>query len=127
MKEHHIHILEILEIISRCQAECPWTKVQKPEEIIAQAKSELAEVETALANNDMANLEEELGDVLYDILLLMSVCKVHKNIDVKKSLTMLRDKMIRRKPYLYGDEKAETVEDVLRIWKRVKEEEKNKK
>jgi len=126
MKEEHSHLIEVLNIVERVRGEkgCPWIKEQTAEKHIKELKSEIEEVETALKNNDLENLSEELGDVLYDVLLLIKICEDEKNIDIKKTLITIRDKIIRRKPYVFGNEKAATAEEASKIWRRIKEEEK---
>jgi len=128
MKEAHGQLLEVIDILEKVCGEdgCPWVKAQTAAKHIQELKKELAEVESALQKGDNENLAEELGDVLWDILMLIRICEDEQNIDVKKSLTILRDKMIRRRPYLFGEETAETAEDALRIWNRVKAEEKKR-
>lgn len=126
MKEAHNHLLEVLDIIEHVRGEngCPWVREQDPNSLVTNVQDELNEVKEALQKNDLDNLAEELGDVLWDVLMLIKVCEDEHAIDVKQSLIDLRDKMIRRRPYVFGNEKAETVEEALAIWKRVKEEEK---
>jgi len=124
MKEAHNCLGEILEIIDKVRIECPWVRKRTVDEHVKTIKEELAEVEQAIENKDYENLSEELGDLLWDVLLLMRICKDEKKIDIKHTLTILKEKMIRRRPYIYGNEKAETPEEVLAIWNRIKKEEK---
>ena len=87
-------------------------------------KREIIELEEAL---DKDNLEEELGDVFYDLMVLMKISEEEHGFKMENIIENTRQKIIRRKPYVFGDEKADTPEQAEVIWQRVKEEEKKLK
>ena len=87
-------------------------------------KKEVKEVGEAIENGDKDNLEEELGDVLWDVLMLIKISEDEYGFKLEDIIDVICKKMIRRKPYIFGNEKAETPEEAVKIWKRVKEEEK---
>ena len=75
-------------------------------------------------SGDMDNLCEELGDVLLQILLYADMAEADGHFSLDDVITSCAQKMIRRHPHVFGDEKAETPEEALAIWRRVKAEEK---
>ena len=85
---------------------------------------EAQEVQEAVDHGDMDNLCEELGDVLLQLLLYADMAEADGYFDFDSVITSCARKMIRRHPHVFGDEKAETPEEALDIWKRVKAEEK---
>ncbi|PIW41238.1 MAG: nucleotide pyrophosphohydrolase [Candidatus Aenigmarchaeota archaeon CG_4_10_14_0_8_um_filter_37_24] len=105
---------------------CPWVKKQTFQKHLEEVKDELRELEDAFKNGDNENLKEELGDVLWDVLTLIRISEDEYAFKTKDIADGICEKIIRRKPYIFGNEKAETVEEAVAIWKRIKEEEKNK-
>lgn len=106
---------------------CPWVRRQTIEKQLDEFKTEIKELEDAITNEDIDNLKEELGDVFWDLLLLIKICEEEHDLKIEDVLEGICQKMIRRKPYVFGDEKAETPEEALIIWKRIKREEKENK
>jgi len=127
MKDAHEPIKEMLEMVDQNYLKCPWVKTRKAEQHIIELTNEIDEVKLAMEKNDMANLTEELGDVLWDAMMLIKMCKEEKGINSAEVIEIIKQKMKRRKPYVYGNEKAETPEEASIIWNRVKKEEKNQR
>jgi uncharacterized protein YabN with tetrapyrrole methylase and pyrophosphatase domain len=65
---------------------------------------------------------EELGDVLFQVIFLALLLEERGEGDLAVVVERLNEKLIRRHPHVFGDEHAETVEEVRAIWKRVKAE-----
>ena len=103
---------------------CPWIKQETVKKHFEELKKEVKEVGEAIENGDKDNLEEELGDVLWDVLMLIKISEDEYGFKLEDIIDVICKKMIRRKPYIFGNEKAETPEEAVKIWKRVKEEEK---
>ncbi|MGN1334407.1 MAG: MazG nucleotide pyrophosphohydrolase domain-containing protein, partial [Anaerovoracaceae bacterium] len=79
VKEKYIHLYEtaednekalkrLHEIVKILRAECPWDKVQTHESLRPGMIEEAYEVVDAINNEDMANLKEELGDVMLQVV-----------------------------------------------------------
>ena len=117
---------KIISLVEQLRGEngCPWVKEQTFVKHIDELKKEVQEVEDAIGNGDKNNLEEELGDVLWDLLMLIKISEDEYGFKLEDIINEICKKMIRRKPYIFGDEKADTIEEANKIWKRVKEEEK---
>ena len=102
----------------------PWVKQQTFIKHLDELKKEVQEVEGAISIGDKNNLEEELGDVLFDVLMLIKISEEEYEFKLKNISKLICQKIVRRKPYIFGDEKAETPEEACKIWKKIKEEEK---
>jgi len=125
MKEILSEIEKLLEIMELNFEKCPWVKEQTIEGYKKELLSEIQELEEALKNSDDKNLQEEMGDVLWDILMFIFLVEKKKGIGADKVMRDIRKKIERRKPYLFSDNiKVETAEDALKIWMEVKEREK---
>jgi len=117
---------KMISLIEQLRGEngCPWVKKQTFIKHFDELKKEVQEVEDAIGNGDKNNIEEELGDVLWDVLMLIKISEDEYGFKLEDLIDVICKKMIRRKPYIFGDEKAGTPEEAVKIWKRVKEEEK---
>ena len=113
-------------IASRLRRDCPWDRVQTLEKFCSFIENESDEMMQAVRNNDIANLQEELGDVFFNILMVCAIAQEKQHFTLAQVLTDVREKIVRRHPHVYCNEKAATPRDVERIWKRVKDEEKRR-
>ncbi len=118
---------EITKLIERCRSEkgCPWDRDQTIESLKKDLKDEYEEVIQAIEKGDNENLKEEIGDLIWTLLLMVQIAKEKKIFNIRDVLKYTRDKIVRRHPHVFGDEKAETPKDALRISNKVKEMEKN--
>ena len=119
-------LAELREIIHKLRGEggCPWDRSLDYVSLKPFILDEAQEVQEAVDHGDMENLCEELGDVLLQLLLYADMAEADGYFDFDSVITSCARKMIRRHPHVFGDEKAETPEEALDIWKRVKAEEK---
>ena len=117
---------ELREIIHELRGEggCPWDRSLDYESLKPFILDESQEVQEAVDSGDMDNLCEELGDVLLQILLYADMAEADGCFSLDDVITSCARKMIRRHPHVFADETAETPEEALAIWRRVKAEEK---
>lgn len=106
------------------RAKCPWVKEKDLGEYSRQLEGEVQEVKQALNKKDYDNLKEEFGDVFIDLLMLMIIAEEQGICTVKECMNLGMEKIKRRKPWLLTNEKV-TKEEAMRIWKEVKQHEKN--
>jgi len=100
---------------------CVWNREQTHASLARYAVEESYELVDAIDAGDERELREELGDVLYQVVLHAGIAD---GFDLEDVAAGVRDKMIRRHPHVFGDERAETVEDVVRVWRAAKAAEK---
>lgn len=116
---------ELIDALRKCKSNCPWTRKQTPETYAHQIVGEVEEVMEAIKKGDSQNLKEELGDVLWDVLMVAHLAEDKGLFKVEEIITNVIEKMKRRKPYVF-EGKEVTVEEAKRIWVEVKEREKRK-
>ncbi len=116
---------ELVNIQKRLRKECPWDKEQDFDSLKSTIISEADEVVEAIEKKDYENLKEELGDLLHNIIFISNVAEEKDLFMIKDVLEGIKAKLIRRHPHVFGEEKALTPEDSVRIWKKIKEAEKN--
>lgn len=95
---------------------CPWDKEQKLETLKAFIIEEAYEVVGAIESDDIDELEEEFGDLLYQIVFASQICREEGKFDMDDVVTRLYNKLVRRHPHVFGEEKAKNAEEALKRW-----------
>ncbi|MDP2599958.1 MAG: nucleoside triphosphate pyrophosphohydrolase [Deltaproteobacteria bacterium] len=102
---------------------CPWDREQTYKDINPCLLEETHEVLEAVDRGDFADLKEELGDLLVQILFLSQLAKEENRFQVENVIEKASEKLIRRHPHVFGDQKAHTSQEVLVNWEKIKQEE----
>ena len=113
----------LIETIDETIKKSAWIKNQSAIDIISSITEETLEVKEALDNNDIDNLEEEIGDLLFTVILLGRISEEKYNISFKKSIERITNKIIKRSPHVFGDEVAVTSDEAAKIWNSIKHSE----
>ncbi len=113
-------------VVDRLRGEngCPWDRKQTPESMAVYLKEEAHEVADAVAAGNPADICEELGDVLFLVVFIARLFAETGRFDFTRVAEGVTEKMVRRHPHIFGDERAETPEEVLHRWRRIKRAEK---
>lgn len=117
---------DFLEIIAQLRAPggCPWDIKQTHESLRECLTEETGEVIDAINNKDDANLCEELGDLLLQVVMHAQIAAEDGRFTMDDIIQEISEKMIRRHPHVFGGETAATVEEGLSLWEQIKKEEK---
>lgn len=103
---------------------CPWDKRQTNASLREHLSSELGELLTAIEREDHHNICEELGDLLYLILLISEINTNDGRFTLKDVITAIDSKLVRRHPHVF-DQYTELSDDELRKqWLAIKMQEK---
>ncbi|WP_030982982.1 nucleoside triphosphate pyrophosphohydrolase [Streptomyces sp. NRRL WC-3744] len=121
-------LLDLVQVMDRIRAECPWSSRQTHEGLAKYGIEEAYELVEAIEAGDRAELREELGDVLLQVVFHSRIAEEDPDApfsidDVAGGIVA---KLIHRHPHVFGDEEAETPEDVKEHWLRTKAEEKQR-
>lgn len=119
-------LLDIIETL-RNPGGCPWDREQTHESLKSALLEECYEVIDAIENEDEDALIEELGDVLLQVVFHASIGKEDGYFDIMDVIGGISNKMINRHPHVFGNEEANTSEQVLVNWDEIKKEEKGVK
>lgn len=119
----------LVNIISELRSDhgCPWDREQTLESLKPCLTEETGEILQALANHDMENLCEELGDVLYLILLYSQIAAESQAFTSEEVVNGICEKMIRRHPHVFGNIKVNSKEEESALWEEIKRLEKTNK
>ena len=104
---------------------CPWDKEQDHRSICDCLVEEVAELLQAIDRNDDANLREELGDVLFHVVMHAQMAAEAGKFDFDDVAREVNEKMVRRHPHVFGDGvRLGDAEAVVRQWEQIKLKEK---
>ncbi len=82
---------------------CDWDRVQTFASIAPFTIEEAYEVADAIARNDLASLKDELGDLLFQVVLHARIAEQAGHFDLEEVAEAIADKMERRHPHLFGN------------------------
>ena len=117
-------LTRLIEVVRRLRAECPWDREQTVATTSRHVIEEAYEVADAIASNDSADIAEELGDLLVQSLFVGVIAEDESRFSLAKVARDAAEKLIRRHPHIYSDVKADTVDEVLSNWDKIKADEK---
>lgn len=111
----------------RSENGCPWDRKQTHESLKECLVEETGEVLEAIDKKDDANLCEELGDVLLQVVMHAQIAAEEGRFTIEDVISGVNEKMIRRHPHVFGDIKVSSVEEGLDLWEQIKQQEKEAK
>jgi nucleoside triphosphate diphosphatase len=106
---------------------CPWDLEQTFDTIAPYTLEEAYEVTDAIARKDLADLREELGDLLLQAVYHAQMAEEAGAFTLDDVIAGITTKMIRRHPHVFGDEAARTAGVAKGFWEKIKAEEKAEK
>ncbi len=120
-KEHY-NVYDLVEVVKilRSPDGCPWDKVQTHQTIRNDFIEEVYEAAEAIDNDDTEHLREELGDVLLQVVFHSVIETEQGRFDLDDVADEVCRKMILRHPHVFGEVKADTTEEVLKNWDKIK-------
>jgi len=125
-----MQISRLLDIMARLRdpnGGCPWDVEQNFSTIAPYTIEEAYEVADAIARGDMADLKEELGDLLLQVVFHAQMAKEAGEFDFEEVVAAIGDKMVRRHPHVFGDADIKTAEAQTTHWEILKAGERAKK
>ncbi|MES1991090.1 MAG: nucleoside triphosphate pyrophosphohydrolase [Pseudomonadota bacterium] len=117
-------LIEIMAQLRNPDGGCPWDLEQNFATIAPYTIEEAYEVADAIELGDMSELRDELGDLLLQVVFHAQMAKEAKEFCFEDVVRAICEKMIRRHPHVFGDEKARSAGSVSTRWEEIKAEEK---
>jgi tetrapyrrole methylase family protein/MazG family protein len=113
------------DVVARLRAPdgCPWDREQTHASLRPYVIEEAYEVVAVLDAGETEKLPEELGDVLFQVLLHTQLAEEAGEFVMADVLDGLAQKLIRRHPHVFGDVQLENAEQVIEQWDRLKQKE----
>ena len=104
---------------------CPWDREQTHRTICDCLVEEVAELVQAIDRNDVANLREELGDLLFHVAMHAQMAAEAGQFTFDDVAREVNEKMVRRHPHVFGDgAKLGSSDAVVTQWEQIKLKEK---
>ena len=114
---------DLLALMARLRADCPWDKKQTNHSLIPYAIEEAYELGEAVQADDDEDIKGELGDVLLQVVFHCQLYAEQGRFDMSDVITTLQQKLIRRHPHVFEAESLKDEAAVKARWDEIKAEE----
>jgi tetrapyrrole methylase family protein/MazG family protein len=104
---------------------CPWDREQTLISMRESILEEACEVIEAIDEGSDADLIEELGDLLYNVVFFCKLAEKEKRFSTELPIERIREKLIGRHPHVFSDKKIADVEGVISQYEQIKKKEKS--
>jgi MazG family protein len=113
---------DLIDLMARLRSPdgCPWDREQTFATLAPMLIEEAYEVIEAAEAEDWNDLRDELGDLIFQIVFYGQIGAEKGYFDMHQSIARVHQKMTRRHPHVFGEEKAPTAADVLANWESIK-------
>jgi tetrapyrrole methylase family protein/MazG family protein len=129
-------LVALEELVRTLRAKCPWDQRQThgslARHLLEEAYEALDAIEAVatsepdVASRDLDHLEEELGDLLFQVYFHALLATEEGHFTLADVARTLHDKLVSRHPHVFGDAVADTPEDVAARWEVLKKAEKGR-
>jgi ATP diphosphatase len=117
-------LVAIMAALRTPETGCPWDLEQTFGTIAPYTIEEAYEVVDAIARNDLADLRDELGDLLLQVVFHARLAEEQGLFDFGGVVEAITAKLIRRHPHVFGQARDLTPEEVKALWGQIKAQEK---
>jgi tetrapyrrole methylase family protein / MazG family protein len=117
------------EIVAHLRAPngCPWDREQTHESLRKHLLEESYEAISAIDSGDFADMREEFGDLLLQVVLQSQIANEESQFNVNQVIQGIHSKIVRRHPHVFGDLELDGVQGVLANWEKLKAKERGEK
>jgi tetrapyrrole methylase family protein / MazG family protein len=127
-------VTRLAALMATLRERCPWDRAQTHASLLPHLVEECYEVLDALTALDAqtdagaayAHLEEELGDLLFQIVFHARLADEAGRFDLADVARGVHDKLVHRHPHVFGDVDAESPDQVASNWEAIKKSEKGR-
>ena len=119
-------LLDLVAVMDRLRSPggCPWDAEQTHESLVPYAIEETHELVEAIESGDRADVVEELGDLLLQVVFHAQLAREEDLFDIRDVVRSIVEKLIRRHPHIFGDVTVSDADEVLVNWEAIKRTEK---
>lgn len=116
-------LTDLLALMARLRQDCPWDKKQDNHSLIPYVIEETYELAEAIQQDDDADIQGELGDVLLQVVFHAQLYAEQGRFDMSDIIATLQQKLIRRHPHVFDKNNLPDDEAVKQRWDEIKAEE----
>ena len=122
------HLVEVMDRL-RAPGGCPWDAQQTHESLLTYLIEESYEFIDAVERSDRADMLEELGDILLQVVFHARIASEENGLgfDIEDVAKGISNKLISRHPHVFSEEKQLTPKEVEVNWEKIKSAEKDRK
>lgn len=122
-------LLEIMRALRDPETGCPWDLRQDFDSIVPFTIEETYELAAAIASGDPAQIRDELGDVLFQVVFYAQIASERSLFDFTDVADAISEKLVRRHPHVFdaAGEEPITEAEVKARWEAIKEQERSRK
>lgn len=128
-------LVSIMQMLRDKDHGCPWDLEQTIKSLLPYTLEEVYEVADAIENDDLVELEDELGDLLFQVIFYAQIASEQGDFDFQDIAAAICDKLVRRHPHVFpggdieqfGIEQEISAEQVVVNWEAIKEAEREAK
>jgi tetrapyrrole methylase family protein / MazG family protein len=114
----------LMELASILRKKCPWDRDQTSKSLKPYLIEEAYEAYEAIESDNNEHMKEEFGDLLYQIYAHSEIAHEGKGFTIDDVANGIIEKLIRRHPHVFGDDRVNDKHDVIRNWEIIKKKEK---
>jgi MazG family protein len=103
---------------------CPWDQEQTHASLVRCLIDEVSELIDTIDRRDLPHMREELGDVLIQVVFHAQLAAEAGHFSLDDVAREVNEKLVRRHPHVFGDDKLQTSAQVLVKWEEIKAQEK---
>ncbi|MCS6873345.1 MAG: nucleoside triphosphate pyrophosphohydrolase [Pyrinomonadaceae bacterium] len=120
---------KLMETMRRLRAPegCPWDREQTHQSLAPYLVEECYEAFSAIQENDIVELKEELGDVLLQVVFHSVIAEEKDEFTIRDVIEGITQKLVLRHPHVFENEEFSTAEEVLKNWDKLKLREREKR
>lgn len=111
---------DLLALMARLRADCPWDIKQTNHSLIPYAIEEAYELAEAIQEGDIEDIKGELGDVLLQVIFHCQIYAEQHQFDLGDVIYVLQSKLIRRHPHVFEADKLPDEAAVKKRWDEIK-------
>lgn len=115
-------VSRLVEVMHQLRSGCPWDAEQTHTSLVRYLVEECLEVIEAIEAGSDADLEEELGDLLLQVVFHAEIAAEAGRFDLEEVAAKIADKLVARHPYVFNA--AAVPDDLVGSWERAKATEK---
>lgn len=116
-------LADLVAIMARLRADCPWDKKQDNLSLIPYAIEEAYELGEAVQADNDDDIKSELGDVLLQVVFHSQLYAEQGRFGMAEVIATLQDKLIRRHPHVFDKDNLPDAEAVKQRWDEIKRQE----
>jgi MazG family protein len=122
-----VNLQKLIDLTARLRGGdgCPWDRAQDYDSMKGLLLEEAYEVVDAISGRDFDALEDELGDLLFQVVFYCRLAEEDGRFDMAGVMDRVHTKLVRRHPHVFGDVVARNEREALASWQRVKEKERD--